>query len=69
MAEDRKLPSTAGANEIDAFVRAVEGLPAHPTPGSPGRVCLGIEGSSRPAMAAFWIAMNCPESKLSFTLP
>jgi hypothetical protein len=27
----------------------------------------GIDGSSSAAAAAFWMAMNCPESLLSFT--
>ena len=43
MAEDRKLPSTAGANEIDAFVRAVERLPANRTPGSRGRLLFAMD--------------------------
>ena len=31
------------------------------------RVRRGISGSSRAAAAAFWMAMNWPESQLSFT--
>ena len=46
MAEDRKLPSTAGANEIDAFVRAVERLPANRTPGSRGRLLFAMDATA-----------------------
>jgi len=46
MAEDRKLPSTAGANDIEAFVRAVERLPANRTPGSRGRLLFAMDATA-----------------------
>jgi hypothetical protein len=46
MAEERKLPSTAGAKDIDAFVREVERLPANRTPGSRGRLLFAMDATA-----------------------
>ena len=46
MADERKLPSTAGAKDIDAFVREVERLPANRTPGSRGRLLFAMDATA-----------------------
>ena len=40
---DRNVPSTAGANAVDAFVREVGRLPTDRRPGGRGRLLRGVD--------------------------
>jgi hypothetical protein len=46
MADDRKVPSTAGANAIDAFVREVGKLPTNRAPGGRGRLLFAMDATA-----------------------
>jgi hypothetical protein len=46
MAEDRKLPSAAGANAVDSFVREVGRLPASRAPGGRGRLLFAMDATA-----------------------
>lgn len=46
MADDRKVPSTAGANAVDAFVKQVGNLPANRVPGSRGRLLFAMDATA-----------------------
>jgi len=46
MADDRKVPSTAGANAVDSFVREVGRLPANRTAGGRGRLLFAMDATA-----------------------
>ncbi len=46
MVGDRKLPSSAGANEVDAFVREVGKLPTTAKPGGRGRLLFAMDATA-----------------------
>ena len=46
MPDDRKVPSTAGANPVDAFVKQIGSLPANRTPGSRGRLLFAMDATA-----------------------
>lgn len=46
MADNRKVPSTAGANAVDAFVKQVGSLPANRAPGSRGRLLFAMDATA-----------------------
>lgn len=46
MTEDRKLPSAAGANAVDSFVREVGRLPASRAPGGRGRLLFAMDATA-----------------------
>ena len=46
MADNRKIPSTAGANAVDAFVKQVDSLPANRAPGSRGRLLFAMDATA-----------------------
>ncbi len=46
MAEERKLPSPAGPNDIDSFVREVGRLPARSAPGGRGRLLFAMDATA-----------------------
>ena len=46
MADDRKVPSAAGTNAVDAFVKQVDSLPANRTPGSRGRLLFAMDATA-----------------------
>jgi hypothetical protein len=46
MADDRKIPSTASANAVDAFVKQVDSLPANRAPGSRGRLLFAMDATA-----------------------
>lgn len=46
MVGTRKVPSTAGANPVDAFVKQVDSLPANRAPGSRGRLLFAMDATA-----------------------
>ena len=46
MVDDRKVPSTADANAVDAFVKQVGSLPANRAPGSRGRLLFAMDATA-----------------------
>jgi hypothetical protein len=46
MAGDRKLPSVAGANEVDAFVRQLGALPATRSTAGRGRLLFAMDATA-----------------------
>ena len=46
MADDRKVPSTAGASAVVAFVKQVDSLPANREPGSRGRLLFAMDATA-----------------------